>query len=54
VFLGRLPLYALAVAGSDGVTRLLDELDADLRDALTLAGVPDARHVPRDLLADPS
>jgi 4-hydroxymandelate oxidase len=52
VFLGRLPLYALAVDGAAGVARLLDELGADLADALTLAGVADAAHVPRDLLVD--
>ncbi len=38
-FLGRLPLYALAGGGADGVTRLLEELADQLREAMTLAGV---------------
>ena len=50
VFLGRPPLHALAVDGAAGVHRLLDELGADLADALALAGVPAASAVPRDLL----
>lgn len=40
VFLGRLPLYALAVAGGDGVTRLLSELETELVEAMRLAGAP--------------
>ncbi|HZJ06315.1 MAG TPA: alpha-hydroxy acid oxidase [Nocardioidaceae bacterium] len=39
VFLGRLPLYALAVDGGDGVARLLAELGAELEDAMRLVGV---------------
>lgn len=50
VFLGRLPLYALAVDGSAGVRRLLDELTEELVDNLRLAGVADLADVPRDLL----
>jgi len=38
VFLGRLPLYALAVAGSVGVERLFADLGAELSEALRLAG----------------
>ena len=38
VFLGRLPLFALAVDGSEGVSRLLSELDAELTEAMRLAG----------------
>jgi len=38
VFLGRLPLYALAVDGSKGVSRLLSDLDAELVEAMRLSG----------------
>ncbi|MGH8965827.1 MAG: alpha-hydroxy acid oxidase, partial [Actinomycetes bacterium] len=38
VFLGRLPLFALAVDGQAGVVRLLDELRDDLVESLRLAG----------------
>ena len=41
MFLGRLPLYALAADGADGVARLLDELTAELAEALRLAACPD-------------
>lgn len=51
VFLGRLPLYALCVDGSDGVERLLAELTDELVEGLRLAGWPSAFGVPRDLLA---
>lgn len=51
VFLGRLPLYALAVDGSPGVRTLLAELTDELVDDLRLAGVADVAEVPRDLLA---
>ena len=40
VFLGRVPLWALAVDGEQGVTRLFEELDEELRDALALIGTP--------------
>jgi 4-hydroxymandelate oxidase len=55
-FLGRLPLYALAVQGAPGVERLLAELEHDLVDAMMLAGCPASTTVPRDLVdgrADP-
>ncbi len=39
VFLGRMPLYALAVDGSTGVSRLFSELSEDLRGALRLSGI---------------
>jgi 4-hydroxymandelate oxidase len=44
VFLGRLPLYALAVASSDGVERMFADLGDELAEALRLAGAsgPDA------------
>jgi 4-hydroxymandelate oxidase len=51
VFLGRLPLYALAVEGADGVQRLLAELTEELADGMRLAGCADVDGVPRDLLA---
>ena len=53
VFLGRLPLYALAIAGSDGVERLFNELGAELIEALRLAGAADPRGA-RGLLAGPA
>lgn len=52
VFLGRLPLYALAADGAAGVVRLLAELHADLVEALRLAGTPRWDAVPRDLAHD--
>ncbi len=50
VFLGRLPLYALAVGGPRGVGRMFAELDEELAESLRLAGCPSARAVPPDLL----
>lgn len=38
IFLGRLPLYALATGGTDGVARLFDDLAAELAEALMLSG----------------
>lgn len=38
IFLGRLPLFALAVAGSQGVERLFRDLSEELVEALRLAG----------------
>src|SRR3954463_3014872 len=49
-FLGRLPLYALAVEGAAGVHRLLADLEVDLVDTLLLAGCPSVSDVPRDLV----
>jgi 4-hydroxymandelate oxidase len=51
VFLGRLPLYALAVEGPTGVQQLLGELTDELVDGLRLAGCSSSAAVPRDLLA---
>lgn len=45
VFLGRLPLFALAVGGVDGVRRLLDDLTEELVEALRLAGCSDSARV---------
>ncbi|MGZ4436756.1 MAG: alpha-hydroxy acid oxidase [Nocardioides sp.] len=50
-FLGRPPLWALAVDGEAGVTGLLDGLTDGLAEALTLAGCPSAMLVPRRLVA---
>ena len=51
VFLGRLPVYALALEGDAGVSRLLEELTDDLADALRLCGTPTLAAVSDDLLA---
>jgi 4-hydroxymandelate oxidase len=50
VFLGRLPIYALAAGGEDGVRRMFTELDDELVNALRLAGCASAARVPRDLV----
>ena len=50
VFLGRLPLYALAVGGPAGVAAMFEELGSDLVELLALAGCPDLTAVPRDLV----
>ncbi len=50
VFLGRWPVYALAVDGSAGVQRMLDELHEELVDALTLCGCASLSRIPPDLL----
>lgn len=52
VLLGRPVLWALAVAGEDGVTRLLDELRRDLAECLRLVGAPCLDRLGPDLLAD--
>jgi 4-hydroxymandelate oxidase len=54
VFLGRPALWALAVAGTDGVRRLLTELSDELRHAMQLAGCPDLDAIGSDLIARPS
>jgi 4-hydroxymandelate oxidase len=53
VFLGRLPLYALASGGQAGVTDLLGELELNLVEALVLSGCADASCVPADILWRP-
>ena len=50
VFLGRLPLYALALEGESGVARLLAELTEELVADLRLAGCTSPAAVPRDLV----
>lgn len=54
VFLGRLPVYALAVAGDEGVRRLIEELGDDLAEALRLCGTPSVAAVSAGLLAGTS
>lgn len=49
VFLGRLPLYALAVDGTAGVARALEAVSSELVEALKLAGCPDVAAA-RDLV----
>lgn len=53
VFLGRLPLYALAADGTAGVARMFAELAAELEEALALAGCGSVTRVPADLLSVP-
>ncbi len=53
VFLGRLPLYAAAVGGAEGVRHLFAELEHELVDALTLAGCPSVADVSAGVLATP-
>jgi 4-hydroxymandelate oxidase len=50
VFLGRSPLWALALAGEDGVRRLFDGLVSELSESLQLAGCNRLRAVTSDLL----
>lgn len=50
VFLGRPPLYALAVDGSDGVAHLLEELVLELAEAMRLSGCNRLDRVARDLV----
>jgi isopentenyl diphosphate isomerase/L-lactate dehydrogenase-like FMN-dependent dehydrogenase len=51
VLVGRPYLWALAVDGEAGVTRLFELLREELRLAMTLAGVTSVERVPRELLA---
>lgn len=50
VFLGRPTLWALAAGGASAVQRLLDDLTAELAEAMALAGTPDLCSVTRDLV----
>ena len=54
VFLGRPLLWALAAAGSEGVTAVLDELTAELALVLTQLGVPRASELTSDVLEMPT
>ena len=51
VFLGRSPLYALAVDGSEGVILLLEELVEELVEAMRLSGSNHLGAVTKELLA---
>jgi 4-hydroxymandelate oxidase len=48
VFLGRLPVYALAAGGEDGVGRMFAELAGDLEEGLRLLGCTSPSGVRRD------
>lgn len=48
VLVGRPALWGLAVDGARGVAAVLDTLAGELREALTLLGVPSVGAVPRD------
>lgn len=50
VFLGRSPMYALAVEGQAGVTRLLDTLAVELTEAMRLVGCNHLAAVTRDVV----
>jgi 4-hydroxymandelate oxidase len=52
-FLGRLPLWALAVRGSAGVAELFATITDELHEAMTIAGAVSATCVDRDLVAGP-
>ena len=54
VFRGRQPLYSLAAGGPDGVRRMFEELDGELREALRLAGCASVELVPRGLVSAPT
>jgi L-lactate dehydrogenase (cytochrome) len=43
---GRAWVYGLAAQGGNGVQKALDILDGELRDALSLGGFADVRHIP--------
>jgi 4-hydroxymandelate oxidase len=48
VFIGRPAIWGLATGGSEGVTRVLTGLSAQLAHTMTLCGLSDVRDVPRD------
>lgn len=50
VFLGRPPLYALALDGTEGVARLLDDLADELVETMRLLGCNHLSSLSRDLL----
>jgi 4-hydroxymandelate oxidase len=50
VFVGRPALWGLAAAGREGVSRVLGEMDEDLREVLALTGASGWTQVPGDLL----
>jgi len=52
-FVGRSPLYALALDGTEGVARLLDGLTEELTEAMRMAGCNRLQAVTGELLASP-
>jgi isopentenyl diphosphate isomerase/L-lactate dehydrogenase-like FMN-dependent dehydrogenase len=50
VQIGRPVLWGLAVAGQDGVQRVLELLVGDLDRSMALAGCPTVDHITEDLL----
>ncbi|MDN4054860.1 FMN-dependent L-lactate dehydrogenase LldD [Massilia sp. YIM B02763] len=51
VLLGRAFIYALAVAGGEGVRRLLDIFEKDIRTSMVLTGVKSVREIGPEILA---
>jgi 4-hydroxymandelate oxidase len=51
VFVGRPAIWGLATGGSDGVSRVLAGLSAQLAHTMALCGLSDVRAVPRDTVA---
>lgn len=51
VLIGRPYLWALAIAGEDGVRELLERFAAEIRNAMALSGQKDATNVDRDIVA---
>jgi isopentenyl diphosphate isomerase/L-lactate dehydrogenase-like FMN-dependent dehydrogenase len=49
VLIGRQHIWALAIAGEAGVRELFERLQAELRNAMMLAGQTDAARVDRDI-----
>jgi L-lactate dehydrogenase (cytochrome) len=52
VLLGRAWLYALAAAGEAGVLRLIDQIDREMRVAMTLTGVSSVAAIDRSILTE--
>ncbi len=50
VTVGRPLMYALAIGGGEGVTKMLDWYKTGLRDAAMLSGVTDIKKLPADLV----
>ena len=54
VFVGRPALWALSLAGAEGVTRLIGELTAELVETMRLTGVAELPGIGRDVLHFPA
>ena len=50
VGIGRPILYGLAADGREGVKGVIDGITQELKRIMTLVGVPEPGHVPRDIL----